>query len=85
VPCGAGYGIPLYRQPAFKAERIEPLLAESSKPWPDYEKLYLPAAERFCAEEQITIPHQVLLSGSEGIQMILDAVAKIKANAAELA
>jgi dTDP-4-amino-4,6-dideoxygalactose transaminase len=85
VPCGAGYGIPLYKQPAFKAERIEPLLAESARPWADYENLYLPAAEHFCAEEQITLPHQVLLTGSQGIQMILDAVAKIKANASELA
>jgi dTDP-4-amino-4,6-dideoxygalactose transaminase len=84
VPCGAGYGIPLYRQPAFKAERIEPLLAESSKPWPEYENLYLPVAEHFCAEEQITIPHQVLLAGREGMEAVLEAVTKIKGNVDEL-
>ena len=60
-------------------------LAESSKPWPDYESMYLPVAERFCAEEQITIPHQILLAGKQGMQMILEAIAKIKANTAELA
>jgi dTDP-4-amino-4,6-dideoxygalactose transaminase len=84
VPCGAGYGIPLYRQPAFKRERIEPLLPESSKPWPDYENMYLPMAERFCAEEQITLPHQVLFADRPDLEMIFNAIAKIKANAAEL-
>jgi len=84
VPCGIGYGMPLYKQPAFKRERIEPLLAESSKPWPDYEHLYLPVSEHFCAEEQITIPHQVLLADRSGLQAVLDAVAKIKDNVDEL-
>ena len=84
VPCGVGYGIPLYKQPAFRRERIMSLLAESTKPWPDYENLNLPTAEYFCAEEQITIPHQVLLSDRAGIQSILEAVAKIKENRREL-
>ncbi|MCD6290437.1 MAG: DegT/DnrJ/EryC1/StrS family aminotransferase [Anaerolineae bacterium] len=84
VPCSTGYGIPLYKQPAFKRERVEPLLHPASKPWPDYEHLHLPVAERFCAEEQITIPHQVLLADRPGIQAILDAVVKIKENVGEL-
>ncbi len=84
VPCSIGYGMPLYKQPAFRRERIEPFLAESSKPWPDYENLFLPVAERFCAEEQITLPHQVLLADRSGLQAILDAVAKIKENIGEL-
>ena len=83
MPCGAGYGMPLYKQPAFSRAAITPLLAESSKPWPDYEHMFLPAAERFC-QEQVTIPHEVLLTGRDGMQMILDAVAKIKANAGEI-
>ncbi len=84
VPCGTAYGMPLYKQPAFRRERIEPLLHPASKPWPDYEHLYLPVAERFCAEEQITIPHEVLLADRSGIQAILDAAAKIKENVGEL-
>ncbi|MCJ7737812.1 MAG: DegT/DnrJ/EryC1/StrS family aminotransferase, partial [Anaerolineae bacterium] len=85
VPCGAGYAVPLYKQPAFKRERVERLLAESARPWPDYETMFLPASEHFCAEEQITIPHQALLAGRQGMQQIVDAVAKIKENVAELA
>jgi dTDP-4-amino-4,6-dideoxygalactose transaminase len=84
VPCGTGYNIPLYRQPAFRRERIEPLLPECSKPWPDYEAMYLPIAEHFCAEEQVTLPHEVLLAERSGIRLILDAIAKIKENAREL-
>jgi len=85
IPCGAGYAVPLYKQPAFKRERVARLLAESARPWPDYETIFLPASERFCAEEQITIPHQALLAGRQGMQQIVDAVAKIKENVAELA
>ncbi len=84
VPCGSGYAMPLYKQPAFKREQVAAYLAECTQPWPDYEHMYLPVAEHFCAEEQVTIPHQVLLTGTAGVQMIIDAVAKIKANAAEL-
>ncbi|NLE46552.1 MAG: DegT/DnrJ/EryC1/StrS family aminotransferase [Chloroflexi bacterium] len=85
VPCAAGYAVPLYKQPAFKREGVERLLAESARPWPDYETMFLPASERFCAEEQITIRHQALLTGHQGMQQIIDAVAKIKENIAELA
>lgn len=83
VPCG-NYGIPLYKQPAFKREKLAALLPESSKPWPDYENTVLPAAERFCAEEQILFPHQVLLSDPAQLEIMLDAVAKIKENVGEL-
>lgn len=84
VPCGAGYGVPLYKLAAFRRERLEPLLPKCSLPWPDYEHLYLPVAERVCAEEQVTLPHQILLTGREGVDAIVRAIAKIKARAAEL-
>ena len=51
---------------------------------PDYPNLNLPVAERFCAQEQITIPHPVLLAGQEGMQAVLEAVARIKAHVDEL-
>jgi dTDP-4-amino-4,6-dideoxygalactose transaminase len=84
VPCH-NYGLPLYRQPAFKRERIEPLLSESSKPWPDYENMYLTVAERFCVDEQILFPHQLLLADRTDMEIILDAIVKIKENISELA
>ncbi len=84
VPCGSGYGMPLYKQPAFARAYVAELLGRAVEDVPDYPNLYLPVAEHFCAEEQITIPHAVLLSGPEGMRAILDAIAKLKAHAAEL-
>lgn len=84
VPVGVGYGMPLYRQPAFTRER----LVEAVPGWlvermPRYEEIYLPGAERFCASE-ITLPHQVLLAGRDGADLIVAAIEKIKENVGEL-
>jgi hypothetical protein len=85
VPCGSGYAVPLYRQPGFRRDRIRRVLPERLGPLPDYENLHLPVAERFCSEEQITIPHPVLLSGRAGAQKVLDAIAKVRARVGDLA
>ncbi len=85
VPCAAGYEMPLYKQAAFKREHVASLLGRRPEDVPDYPNLRLPVAERFCAEEQITIPHPVLLAEETSLQLIVDAVAKIKAHADELA
>ena len=50
---------------------------------PNYENMYLPNAEDFCAKE-ITIPHQVLLAGKEGVDLIVRSIVKIKENLHEL-
>lgn len=84
VPCSSGYGMPLYKQPAFRRDHVAELLGRPPETIPDYSKMYLPVAERFCAEEQITLPHQLLLADESDLQLILDAVAKIKAHATEL-
>ncbi len=52
---------------------------------PDYPNLHLPIAEWYCAEEQITIAHAALLAEKSSLQLIIDAVAQIKAHAEELA
>ena len=84
VPCSSGYGMPLYRQPAFERRYVARLLGRPVAEVPDYPNLNLPVAERFCAQEQITIPHPVLLAGQEGMQAVLEAVARIKAHVDEL-
>ncbi len=84
VPCSDGYHVPLYRQPAFQRDAVLQLYPpELHGQIPAYEELNLPVAERFC-REQITIPHPVLLTDGSGVEMMLDAVAKIKANIDEL-
>lgn len=85
IPADKGYGIPLYRQPAFKKENIKKAYPNRFSSFPDYENLYLPAIERICAQEQITLPHQVLLAEEEYLQkIIIEAVVKIKQNIDEL-
>lgn len=84
VRCGSGYGIPLYKQRCFERAYVAEMLGRAVADTPDYPNLYLPVAEHFCAEEQITLPHPILLSGPDGMRAIAAAVAKIKAHAEEL-
>jgi hypothetical protein len=70
--------------PAFDREYVADLLSLPIDELPDYNNLNLPVAEHFCAEEQVTFPHAVLLAGSEGMETIVDAVQKIKTHASEL-
>jgi len=76
VPCSVAYGMPLYRQPAFSPDNIEPLYRRDTE-LPDYSSLRLPVAERFCSQEQITLPQTVLLTGKEGATKVLDAICKV--------
>jgi hypothetical protein len=75
----------LYKQPAFRREHVADLLGRRLGEVPDYPNLFLPVAEHFCAAEQITLPHELLLAGRAELQKVVDAVAKLKANARELA
>lgn len=79
VPCGAGYGMPLYRQPAFARENVEPLYPRGAE-LPDYQSMRLPAAERFCFQEQVTLPQTLLLGGKKAGETILNAIAKVVEN-----
>ena len=81
-PAGVGYGMPLYRQPAFKRENLKGIFPGD---WeiPNYESLNLPGAEEYCTRE-VTIPHQVLLGGREAADLIVAAIEKIKKNVDEL-
>ena len=82
VPAGAGYGMPLYRQPAFKRENLKGIFPEGWK-IPDYESLNLPGAEEYCRRE-VTLPHQILLGGREAADLVVAAIEKIKKNVEEL-
>jgi dTDP-4-amino-4,6-dideoxygalactose transaminase len=82
VPAGVGYGMPLYRQPAFKRENLKGVFPEGWKV-PNYEGLSLPGAEEYCMRE-VTLPHQILLGGREAADLIVAAVEKIKENVDEL-
>jgi len=81
VPAGVGYGMPLYRQPAFKKERLRGIFPKGVK-LPYYESLFLPKSEEFAARE-VTLPHPILLVNREAIDLTV-AFEKIKTNVDEL-
>jgi len=84
IPVGKGYGIPLYKNPCFKKEFLSKVYQKDIlEILPNYENLYLPNSEKIC-EEQITIPHYILLSSKEKLSLIVEAVKKIKENIKEL-
>lgn len=82
VPSDTGYGIPVYKQPAFKKENLKGIFPKGVSV-PDYESLYLPKAEEFTARE-ITLPHQVLLGDREALDLVVSSIEKIKENVDEL-
>jgi len=83
VPASQGYGMPLYRQPAFRSENLRDILPAPFFSPLGYERLNLPGAEEFSAGE-VTIPHTVLLAGKPGMDMIARSIRKIKENVSEL-
>jgi len=84
VPCGAAYGVPLYKNAAFLPENLEQVGTLAGQKLPDYAKVHLPIVERFCAEQQVTIPHTLLLAGRQGADIIVDTITKIKVHCEEL-
>ncbi len=82
VPAGSGYGMPLYKQPAFKKENLKRVIPKAINV-PDYEHLYLPGSEEFIARE-ITLPHEILLADREALDLVVSSIEKIKENVDEL-
>jgi len=82
VPCGCGYGMPLYKQPAFKKENLKCVLPKGIQT-PDYENLCLPRSEEFI-EEEVTLPHAIFLAEQNAIDLIVRSIEKIKKNVDEL-
>lgn len=82
VPAGTGYGMPLYKQPAFRKEKLIGIFPKGIQV-PDYERLSLPNSEEFTAKE-ITLPHQLLLGEREDIDLIVSSIEKIKENVEEI-
>ncbi|MBI2915052.1 MAG: DegT/DnrJ/EryC1/StrS family aminotransferase [Firmicutes bacterium] len=79
---GAGYNRPLHKEPAFVPVNLRPLLHPSIE-IPDYPAMRFPNAETWAAR-QVTVGHSFLLGDGTAATQVLDAVAKVKENVAEL-
>ena len=79
IPCGAGAGWVLYRHPLFAESRF---LFPSSKGI-DYTKVHCPNAEN-AGGRWLALPQEVMLADETAMADLVEAVAKVKANRAEL-
>jgi dTDP-4-amino-4,6-dideoxygalactose transaminase len=70
---GAGYLLPLYKQPALE-----------NLPGFDYSKCHCPVTEDLCGTSGMWFAHTVLLGSEEDMRDIVRIFGKIKENAAEL-
>jgi dTDP-4-amino-4,6-dideoxygalactose transaminase len=91
IPCGAGYEMPLYRNPLFLDSRTAMqddcpfACGHPAAQAADYARTHLPVVEQLCAEETLWFPQPVLLGSHADMQDLVDAVAKLRANAGALA
>ena len=73
LPIGAGYGMPLYKQPFFQGARDY-----------DYTKVECPVAEDLCGRSGMWFRHALLLCSEEDMREIIAIVEKIKTHATAL-
>jgi dTDP-4-amino-4,6-dideoxygalactose transaminase len=75
VPCSAGYGYPLPRQPLFRAKAFGPFLPAAA-PALDYSRVPCPNSDRLCAES-IWLGQNLLLGTRSDMDDIARAFEKI--------
>ncbi len=84
VPCSPGYATPLYRQGSMLKLARDPLYSQLYGDKADYSRVKLPVTEKACGEEGVWFKQNMLLGTKEDMDDIVNAIAKIKENAAEL-
>ncbi len=82
VPAGVGaHGSPIYQNPVFQEGRIKnPRTGEPL----DYSGVHCPVAERLHATQAMSMRHAMFLGEKEDMDLILDAIRKIRENTDEL-
>lgn len=80
VPIGIGaHGAPIYKNPVF--EKIKSPLSGKEV---DYSKVYCPVAERVYEKVALSITHRIFLGDKEDMDLILEAIRKVRENTADL-
>jgi len=83
IPAEGAFYEPVYRAPLWHFRREDfPAFSGSAV---DYERVRCPVAEKAAYDESIWLHHSLLLGGPEDVADIAGAIAKVQANAAELA
>jgi len=89
VPIGVGaHGMPIYRNPLFQSMNFGrtgcPIKCPLYGKEVDYMKTYCPTAERLFEKQALSITHRVFLGDESDMDLILDAIRKVRENVDEL-
>ncbi|MEO6875073.1 MAG: DegT/DnrJ/EryC1/StrS family aminotransferase [Opitutaceae bacterium] len=79
VPVGAGYKLPLYRQPLFLNKAFGPFLPNASRTL-DYARVHCPNCELLCYEQGAWLEQRILLGDQSDMDDIEEAFTKVYAN-----
>lgn len=89
VPIGIGaHGEPIYRNPLFQNMNFGrtgcPIKCPLYGKEIDYRKTFCPEAERIFQKEALSLSHAVFLGGRDDMDLILEAIRKVRTNTDEL-
>ncbi len=90
VPCSGGYLHPVYKNPCFQTLNDSPRPEDKflsdlcNQRGIHYNTVSCPAAERYCTDEMVWLPHRLLLEEQADMEQIIEAVQKIHRYQSEL-
>ena len=89
VPIGVGaHGRPIYRHPLFESMNFGrtgcPIRCPLYGREVDYTQVYCPQAEHVFANVALSMPHAAFLGDLEDMDLVLEAIGKVRANTGEL-
>jgi dTDP-4-amino-4,6-dideoxygalactose transaminase len=74
IPCSAGYGFSLHKQPLFRNKAFGPYLPDVSL---DYAATHCPTSDLICGEQAIWLGQNLLLGSRADVNDIADAFEKV--------
>jgi dTDP-4-amino-4,6-dideoxygalactose transaminase len=80
---GSGHLHPIQKNPLFTERNWGPACFGDNEP-PDYPSIETPECDRIAAEEGCSLTHRLFLGGTDDIDLMLEAIAKVRENVAEL-
>jgi len=84
VPCHLGHLHPIYQNPLFLERNFGPVAWPQGIEPPDYSKVHCPECERIFQEEGVSMSHSIFLGGREDMDLMLEAIHKIREHSEEL-
>jgi len=81
--CGLGHLHPIQHNPLFTERNWGPACFGDNEP-PDYPSMPTPECERVHAEEGVSLTHRLFLGGTDDMDLMLEAIQKIRDNVDEL-